>query len=321
MLLCASCARGGPRSRTRTARRPPEGNPEALAALDEVFAVRDEFEWRGLGTIPRSGLRLADAFADWDAERRFEVPGARIEDPKACRCGDVLRGLAKPYECCVFGTACTPGAAARHVHGLERGRVRRLLRLRPAPPPRRGAGVSGDVITLADGAGGKASRRLVEGLFLEEFRNPMLEPLGDAAIVGLERHPLRVHDRLVRRTAAALPRRRHRRARRQRHRQRPRGLGRRPARAHRRVRDRGGLPGRRAARARRRRWRRAARDAGVAVAARRHEGGRARRGRRSLRDDGRCRIPRPARGARARPRPRRATGCSSPGRSPTTGSP
>jgi hydrogenase expression/formation protein HypD len=86
----------------------PEGNPEALAALAEVFEVREDFEWRGLGPIARSGLRIADAFAAWDAERRFEVPGARIEDPRACRCGDVLRGRAKPFECGVFGTACTP---------------------------------------------------------------------------------------------------------------------------------------------------------------------------------------------------------------------
>jgi hydrogenase expression/formation protein HypD len=85
-----------------------EGNPAALAALQEAFAVREDFEWRGLGAIPRSGLRIADALADWDAEMRFDVPGARIEDPKACRCGDVLRGMAKPYECGVFGTACTP---------------------------------------------------------------------------------------------------------------------------------------------------------------------------------------------------------------------
>ncbi len=84
------------------------GNPEALAALDQVFTVRDDFEWRGLGPIPHSGYRIADAFGDWDAENRFEVPGARIEDPKACRCGDVLRGMAKPFECSVFGTACTP---------------------------------------------------------------------------------------------------------------------------------------------------------------------------------------------------------------------
>jgi hydrogenase expression/formation protein HypD len=85
-----------------------EGNPAALAALEEVFTVREDFEWRGLGAIPLSGYRIADAFADWDTENRFEVPGARIEDPKACRCGDVLRGMAKPYECKVFGTACTP---------------------------------------------------------------------------------------------------------------------------------------------------------------------------------------------------------------------
>ena len=84
------------------------GNPRALAALETAFAVREDFEWRGLGAIPHSGLRIADAFADLDAEQRFTVPGARIEDPKACRCGDVLRGQAKPYECGVFGTACTP---------------------------------------------------------------------------------------------------------------------------------------------------------------------------------------------------------------------
>ena len=85
-----------------------EGNRAALAALEEAFTVRDAFEWRGLGSIPLSGLRIAGAFAAWDAEERFEVPGVRVEDPKACRCGDVLRGLARPYECRVFGTACTP---------------------------------------------------------------------------------------------------------------------------------------------------------------------------------------------------------------------
>ena len=84
------------------------GNPAALAALEYVFAVRDDFEWRGLGAIPHSGYRIVDELGEWDAERRFEVPGLRIEDPKACRCGDVLRGMAKPFECGVFGTACTP---------------------------------------------------------------------------------------------------------------------------------------------------------------------------------------------------------------------
>jgi hydrogenase expression/formation protein HypD len=85
-----------------------EGNPAALAALEYVFTVREDFEWRGLGPIPHSGYRIADELGEWDAEQRFEVPGARIEDPKACRCGDVLRGMAKPFECSVFGTACTP---------------------------------------------------------------------------------------------------------------------------------------------------------------------------------------------------------------------
>jgi len=46
--------------------------------------------------------------ADWDAERRYELPGVRVEDPKACQCGEVLKGVLKPWECKVFGTACTP---------------------------------------------------------------------------------------------------------------------------------------------------------------------------------------------------------------------
>ena len=85
-----------------------EGNGRALAVLDEVFEVRDEFEWRGLGVLPRSGLRLGDAFGTWDAERRFTLPGVRVADPKACQCGDVLRGVIRPWDCKVFGTACTP---------------------------------------------------------------------------------------------------------------------------------------------------------------------------------------------------------------------
>jgi hydrogenase expression/formation protein HypD len=86
----------------------PAGNARALAALDTVFALRPQFEWRGLGSIPDSALRLADEFAQFDAELRFAVPGIRVEDPKACQCGEVLRGSIKPWECKVFGTACTP---------------------------------------------------------------------------------------------------------------------------------------------------------------------------------------------------------------------
>ena len=87
---------------------PAEGNTRALEVLAEVFELRPHFEWRGLGFIPNSGLRLNDAYADFDAERRFEVPGVRIADPKACQCGEVLKGAIRPWECKVFGTACTP---------------------------------------------------------------------------------------------------------------------------------------------------------------------------------------------------------------------
>ncbi|HLI53353.1 MAG TPA: hydrogenase formation protein HypD [Acidimicrobiales bacterium] len=85
-----------------------EGNPKALEVLAEVFELRPHFEWRGLGFISQSALRLRDAFADFDAEKRFELPGVRVADPKACQCGEVLKGVIKPWECKVFGTACTP---------------------------------------------------------------------------------------------------------------------------------------------------------------------------------------------------------------------
>jgi hydrogenase expression/formation protein HypD len=85
-----------------------EGNRRALELLDEVFEVRPQFEWRGLGSIPRSGLRISEAYADLDAERRFPVPGMRVADPQACQCGEVLQGAIKPWQCKVFGTGCTP---------------------------------------------------------------------------------------------------------------------------------------------------------------------------------------------------------------------
>jgi hydrogenase expression/formation protein HypD len=87
---------------------PYEGNLRALEVMAEVFELRPHFEWRGLGFISQSALRLSDAYADLDAERRYEVPGVRVADPKACQCGEVLKGVIKPWECKVFGTACTP---------------------------------------------------------------------------------------------------------------------------------------------------------------------------------------------------------------------
>jgi len=87
---------------------PYEGNRRALEVLAEVFVLRPHFEWRGMGFISQSGLALSDAYADFDAELRYSVPGVRVADPKACQCGEVLKGVIKPWECKVFGTACTP---------------------------------------------------------------------------------------------------------------------------------------------------------------------------------------------------------------------
>ncbi len=85
-----------------------DGNRRAMEAMVEVFEPREFFEWRGLGSIARSGMRLRATYAAWDAERAFSVPGLRIADPKACQCGEILKGVKKPWECKVFGTACTP---------------------------------------------------------------------------------------------------------------------------------------------------------------------------------------------------------------------
>jgi hydrogenase expression/formation protein HypD len=87
---------------------PVEGNRRALEVMAEVFELRPHFEWRGLGFISHSGLKLSEAYADLDAERRWTVPGVRVADPKACQCGEVLKGVIKPFECKVFGSACTP---------------------------------------------------------------------------------------------------------------------------------------------------------------------------------------------------------------------
>ncbi len=85
-----------------------DGNRRALEVLFEVFEPRDYFEWRGLGSIAHSGMKLRRKYAAFDAELKFSVPGLRIADPKACQCGEILKGVKRPWECKVFGTACTP---------------------------------------------------------------------------------------------------------------------------------------------------------------------------------------------------------------------
>ena len=87
---------------------PWEGKPAALAALTEVFETRPQFEWRGLGFIPQSALRIRDCFAAWDAERIMPICGACAAEPSAAQCGDVLRGALRPHECRLFGVECTP---------------------------------------------------------------------------------------------------------------------------------------------------------------------------------------------------------------------
>ena len=87
---------------------PGEGNEAALNAVGRVYQVREFFEWRGLGSIDHSGVRLRDAYASFDAERKFALPNVRIADPKSCQCGEVLKGVIKPWQCKVFGSACTP---------------------------------------------------------------------------------------------------------------------------------------------------------------------------------------------------------------------
>ncbi|MEJ2329949.1 MAG: hydrogenase formation protein HypD [Gammaproteobacteria bacterium] len=87
---------------------PPAGNKAALEAISKVFEIREFFEWRGLGSIDHSGVKIREAYADFDAERKFQVPNLQIADPRSCQCGEVVKGVIKPWECKIFGTACTP---------------------------------------------------------------------------------------------------------------------------------------------------------------------------------------------------------------------
>ncbi|EAR22168.1 hydrogenase formation protein HypD [Nitrococcus mobilis] len=128
------------------------GNDPALRAVQEVFELREFFEWRGLGSIDHSGVCIRDAYAAFDAERRFSVPNLKIADPKSCQCGEVLKGVIKPRQCKVFGRACTPetplgalmvsseGACAAYYNyaGVQLGKVRRS---RAAPDRGRARGM------------------------------------------------------------------------------------------------------------------------------------------------------------------------------------
>ena len=87
---------------------PDRGNSAALKAVSRVYELREFFEWRGLGSIDHSGVKLRDEYLRFDAEKKFAIPNLKIADPKSCQCGEVLKGVIKPWQCKVFGAACTP---------------------------------------------------------------------------------------------------------------------------------------------------------------------------------------------------------------------
>ena len=115
-----------------------DGNVHAKRLVAEVFELRRDFEWRGLGVVPYSALRIKRAFAAWDAERKFEIPVGSVPDHRACECGAILRGLKQPRDCKLFGAACTPespigscmvspegACSAQWTYGRFRDRIRK----------------------------------------------------------------------------------------------------------------------------------------------------------------------------------------------------
>ncbi|MDE2604341.1 MAG: hydrogenase formation protein HypD [Burkholderiales bacterium] len=85
-----------------------EGNAAAQQLVTGIFELRTRFEWRGLGEVPYSALKIRPAYARFDAERRFALQYTPVPDNKACECGAILRGVKKPTDCKIFGTVCTP---------------------------------------------------------------------------------------------------------------------------------------------------------------------------------------------------------------------
>lgn len=85
-----------------------DGNRKAQAMVAQVFETRPSFEWRGLGAVPDSALRIRDAYAAFDAERRYALTTRPVADNKACECGAILRGAKQPRDCKAFGSVCTP---------------------------------------------------------------------------------------------------------------------------------------------------------------------------------------------------------------------
>jgi len=85
-----------------------DGNAAAIKVVADVLEMRDSFEWRGLGDVPNSALKIRPAYAQWDAERKFDLHYRPVADHKQCECGAILRGVKRPTDCKLFGTVCTP---------------------------------------------------------------------------------------------------------------------------------------------------------------------------------------------------------------------
>lgn len=84
------------------------GNLLSQHIMTEILEIRDRFEWRGLGFIPSSALKIKESFSEFDAEQRFELPDSAAQEHKQCLCGEVLRGVKKPTDCKLFAKACLP---------------------------------------------------------------------------------------------------------------------------------------------------------------------------------------------------------------------
>jgi hydrogenase expression/formation protein HypD len=149
-----------------------EGNAKAKALVAEVFELRRSFEWRGLGEVPYSALRIKEPYRAFDAEARFGIEYRSVPDNRACECGAILRGVKRPQDCRLFATVCTPenpmgscmvsseGACAAHyTYGRFRDGVAGALAGAPAGVAAAESGTAGSAAAAsAASASGRAAR-------------------------------------------------------------------------------------------------------------------------------------------------------------------